>query len=73
MTPIVVLKMNEASLRKLRQRAARHRRSMNDEVRHILCDAVKDQEWPLTRLAIAELRKGIRRRRTNRPFYKPSR
>jgi plasmid stability protein len=35
---------------RLKRRAARHGRSMEDEVRHILRDAVKDQNQPVTKL-----------------------
>ena len=66
MTPIIVRKMDEASVRKLRQRAARHGRSVNDEVRQILRDAVRNADQPLSRLAIAMHRNGIRRRRATR-------
>ena len=35
---------------RLKRRAARHGRSMEDEVRHILRDAVKDQNHRVTKL-----------------------
>jgi plasmid stability protein len=65
MTPILVRKVDEAIVRKLRLRAARHGRSMNDEVCHILRGAVWNENWPRTRLAAAMPRKRNRRRRVN--------
>jgi plasmid stability protein len=35
---------------RLKRRAARHRRSMEEEVRHILRDAVKEQNKSVTKL-----------------------
>ena len=42
MTPTVAVNLDETTLRKLRRRAARHGRSMNAEVSHILRYAAKD-------------------------------
>jgi len=66
MTPIRIGKMDETTMRKLRQRAARHGRSMNDEIRHILGDAVGNEDEPRIRLAIERRLKGIGRRPANR-------
>lgn len=43
MTQLIVRKLDEAVKRKLKQRAARHGRSMEEEVRDILRDAVKEE------------------------------
>ena len=41
----------EASVKaRLKRRAARHGRSMEDEIRHILRDAVKEQNSPIAKL-----------------------
>jgi plasmid stability protein len=43
MTPTVAVNLGETTLRKLRRRAARHGRSMNAEVSHILRYTAEDQ------------------------------
>jgi plasmid stability protein len=40
---VLVRNHDEAVKRKLQRRAARHGRSMEEEIRDILCDAVKDE------------------------------
>lgn len=61
MAQIIVRKLADAVKRKLEHRAARHGRSMEEEVRDILRDAVKDSGRPRLGLGteIAELFKGI--------------
>jgi plasmid stability protein len=44
MAQVIVRKLEETVKRKLQRRAARHGRSMEEEVRDILRDAVKDEE-----------------------------
>jgi plasmid stability protein len=50
MTQLIVRKLDETVKRKLKQRAARHGRSMEEEVRDILRDAVKDEKASATGL-----------------------
>ena len=61
MAQLIVRNLDEAIKRKLQRRAARHGRSMEEEVRDILRDAVKDERRPRKGLgtAIAERFKGI--------------
>jgi antitoxin FitA len=61
MAQVIVRKLEDSVKRKLQQRAARHGRSMEEEVRDILRDAVKDDDRPRKGLgtAIAERFKGI--------------
>ncbi len=44
MAQVIVRKLEESVKRKLQRRAARHGRSMEEEVRDILRDAVKDED-----------------------------
>jgi antitoxin FitA len=50
MAQFVVRHLEEAVKARLRRRASRHGRSMEEEVRHILRDAVKQQERPVAKL-----------------------
>jgi plasmid stability protein len=61
MAQVIVRNLEDSVKRKLQQRAARHGRSMEEEVRDILRDAVKDDGRPRKGLgtAIAERFKGI--------------
>ena len=61
MAQLIVRNLDDAVRRKLQWRAARHGRSMEEEVRDILRDAVKDDRRPRKGLgtAIAERFKGI--------------
>ena len=61
MAQIIVRKLDDSVKRKLQRRAARHGRSMEEEARDILRDAVKDEGKPRKGLGteIAELFKGI--------------
>jgi antitoxin FitA len=61
MAQLIVRNLEEAVKCKLKQRAARNGRSMEEEVRQILRDAVKDERPSRKRLgtAIAERFKGI--------------
>jgi plasmid stability protein len=61
MAQLIVRNLDEAVKRKLQRRAARHGRSMEEEVRDILRDAVKDDRRPRKGLgtAMAERFKGI--------------
>jgi len=61
MAQLIVRNLDDAVRRKLQRRAARHGRSMEEEVRDILRDAVKDDRRPRKGLgtAIAERFKGI--------------
>jgi plasmid stability protein len=61
MAQLIVRNLDEVVKRKLQRRAARHGRSMEEEVRDILRDAVKDDRRPRKGLgtAIAERFKGI--------------
>ena len=43
MAQVIVRHLEDAVKERLRRRAKRHRRSMEDEVRHILRDAVKEE------------------------------
>ena len=58
---VIVRNLEEAVKRKLQRRAARHGRSMEEEVRDILRNAVKDEERGRKGLGteIAELFRGI--------------
>jgi plasmid stability protein len=53
MAPIRVRSVDDSVVRKLRQRAARHGRSMNDEVCNILANAVSNEDQPRMDLARA--------------------
>jgi plasmid stability protein len=46
----IVRHLEETVKARLKRRAARHGRSMEDEVRHILRDAVKDQNRQVSKL-----------------------
>jgi plasmid stability protein len=61
MAQVIVRNLDDAVKRKLQRRAARHGRSMEEEIRNILRDAVKDEGKPRKGLgtAIAERFKGI--------------
>jgi plasmid stability protein len=61
MAQVIVRKLDDAVKRKLQRRAARHGRSMEEEIRDILRDAVKDEERTRKGLGteIAELFRGI--------------
>jgi antitoxin FitA len=61
MGQVIVRNLEDAVKRKLQRRAARHGRSMEEEVRNILRDAVKDESRPQRGLgtAIAERFKGL--------------
>jgi len=61
MAQLIVRNLDDTVKRKLQRRAARHGRSMEEEVRDILRDAVKDEGRPRKGLGteIAELFKGI--------------
>ena len=61
MAQIVVRKLEDAVKRKLQRRAVRHGRSMEEEVRDILRDALKDEGKPRRGLGteIAEMFRGI--------------
>jgi len=50
MAQFIVRDLEEAVKTRLKRRAARHGRSMEDEVRHILRDAVKEQNHHITKL-----------------------
>jgi plasmid stability protein len=62
MAQVIVRKLEETVKRKLQQRAARHGRSMEEEVRDILRNAVRHEGRPRAGLGtqIAELFKDIR-------------
>ena len=61
MAQVIVRNLEEAVKRKLKRRAARHGHSMEEEIRSILRDAVKDEGRARKGLGseIAELFKGI--------------
>ena len=61
MAQVIVRKLEDAVKRKLQRRAARHGRSMEEEIRDILRDAVKEEGRARKGLGteIAELFKGI--------------
>jgi antitoxin FitA len=61
MAQLIVRNLDEAVKRKLKRRAARHNRSMEEEVRDILRNAVKDDGRAREGLGteIAELFRGI--------------
>jgi antitoxin FitA len=50
MAQFIVRGLEDDVKARLKRRAAQHGRSMEEEVRHILRDAVKAQNQPLTRL-----------------------
>jgi antitoxin FitA len=50
MAQFIVRHLEEAVKARLRRRAARHGRSMKEEVRHILRDAVKEHGRPIAKL-----------------------
>jgi plasmid stability protein len=60
MAQFVVRNLEEDVAKKLKQRAKRHARSMEDEVRHILRSAVQQRPEPVQRLGskIAERFRG---------------
>jgi plasmid stability protein len=61
MGQLIVRNLEDAVKRKLQRRAARHGRSMEEEIRDILRDAVRNEGKPRKGLGteIAELFKGI--------------
>ena len=61
MAQVIVRNLEDAVKRKLQRRAARHGRSMEEEVRDILRNAVKDEGRPEFGLGteIAEMFRGI--------------
>jgi plasmid stability protein len=61
MAQVIVRNLEESVKRKLQRRAARHGHSMEQEIRDILRDAVKNEDKPGKGLGteIAELFKGI--------------
>lgn len=61
MAQVIVRDLDDAVKRKLQRRAAKHGRSMEEEIRDILRDAVKDGGKPRKGLgtAIAERFKGL--------------
>jgi antitoxin FitA len=61
MAQVIVRNLDDAVKRKLQRRAARHGRSMEEEIRDILRDAVKDEGRPRKGLGteIAEMFRGI--------------
>jgi plasmid stability protein len=61
MAQLIVRNLEDAVKRKLQRRAARHGRSMEEEIRDILRNAVKDEGRPRKGLGteIAELFKGV--------------
>jgi antitoxin FitA len=61
MAQLIVRNLDDSVKRKLQRRAARHGRSMEEEVRDILRDAVRNEGKPRKGLGteIAELFKGI--------------
>jgi antitoxin FitA len=61
MAQVIVRNLEETVKRKLKRRAARHGRSMEEEIRDILRDAVKNEGRPSKGLGteIMELFKGI--------------
>ena len=65
MAQFVVRNLEEDVAKKLKQRARRHARSMEDEVRHILRTAVQQRAEPAqklgTRIALRFRRSGLRR------------
>ena len=50
MAQFIVRHLEETVKARLKRRAARHGRSMEDEVRHILRDAVKDEDHQVNKL-----------------------
>jgi plasmid stability protein len=50
MAQFIVRDLEESVKARLKRRAARHGRSMEDEVRHILRDAVKEQSSDIAKL-----------------------
>jgi antitoxin FitA len=50
MAQFIVRHLEETVKARLKRRAARHGRSMEDEVRHILRDAVKEQDHQVSKL-----------------------
>jgi len=50
MAQFVVRHLEEVVKARLKRRAARHGRSMEEEVRHILRDALKEHERPVAKL-----------------------
>jgi len=50
MAQFIVRDLEDAVKARLKRRAARHGRSMEEEVRHILRNAVKEQKQPLPKL-----------------------
>jgi plasmid stability protein len=61
MAQVIVRNLEDAVKRKLQRRAARHGHSMEEEIREILRNAVKDERRPQRGLGteIAEMFRGI--------------
>jgi plasmid stability protein len=61
MAQVIVRNLDDSVKRKLQRRAAKHGRSMEEEVREILRDAVKDEATPRKGLGtrIAERFRGL--------------
>ncbi|OGQ17383.1 MAG: plasmid stabilization protein [Deltaproteobacteria bacterium RBG_16_71_12] len=57
MASITIRDLDERTKERLRMRAARQRRSMEEEARHILREAVADDGAPATNLAAAIARR----------------
>ena len=53
MAQFIVRHLEEDVKARLKRRAARHGRSMEEEVRHILRDAVKEQNQGVAKLRVA--------------------
>jgi plasmid stability protein len=70
MAQVIVRNLEDTVKRKLQRRAARHGRSMEEEIRDILRDAVKDEGRARKGLGteIAELFKGIELEEPIRPL-----
>ena len=60
MTVVTVERMDDGVVERLRQRAAANDRSLEAELRHILNDAVTDDDYEAKRLAFIERSKELR-------------
>ena len=74
MAQVIVRKLDDAVKRKLQRRATQHGHSMEEEIRDILRDAVKDEDGPQKGLGtqIAERFKGLGLREKDFPKLKIS-
>jgi plasmid stability protein len=72
MRPLTVRNVDEAIVRKLRSRAERTGRNVNDEVCGILRDAVASEDRPMVELEIAHRSRRLatvrKRPKSNRPW-----